>query len=45
MYKIGLDSDLIEKYNRYMDRSLMMDTNTYDTLNINPDVYKKRKKD
>lgn len=42
MYKLGLDPDIIEKYNRYMDRALMMETNTYDTLNINPMVTKKR---
>lgn len=42
MYKLGLDPDVIEKYNRYMDRALMMETNTYDTLNINPMVTKKR---
>lgn len=41
MYKLGLDEDLCEKYNRYQDRAMMMETNTYDTLNLNPMIGKK----
>lgn len=34
IYNIGIDDDLREKYNRYMDKALMMDTNTYEILDI-----------
>lgn len=36
IYGNAIDDDLREKYNRYMDRSMMMETTTYDTLILNP---------
>lgn len=36
IYGDGIDNDLREKYNRYMDRSMMMDSTDYDLLELNP---------
>lgn len=36
IYGAGIDNDLREKYNRYMDRSMMMDSTDYDLLELNP---------
>lgn len=35
IYGSGIDKDLREKYNRYMDKCMMMDTTTYEILNLN----------
>ena len=35
-----LTKDQIEKYNRYVDKSMMMDTNTYDILKLNQRLLK-----
>lgn len=35
-----LTKDQIDKYNRYVDKSMMMDTNTYDILKINEKLFK-----
>lgn len=40
IYHDGLDRDLKEKYNRYMDKSLMMDSETYDILKVTQDIGK-----
>lgn len=36
-----LTKDQIEKYNRYVDKSMMMDTNTYDILKLNTKLLSK----
>ena len=36
-----LTKDQIDKYNRYLDKSMMMDTNTYDILKVNEKLFKK----
>ena len=36
-----LTNDQIDKYNRYLDKSMMMDTNTYDILKLNERLVKK----
>lgn len=36
IYGCGFDRDLREKYNRYMDRCMLSDSNTYDILNLTP---------
>ena len=34
-YGKALSNEQIQKYNRYLDKSMMMDTNTYDILKLN----------
>ena len=34
-YGKALSDEQIQKYNRYLDKSMMMDTNTYDILKLN----------
>lgn len=39
-YGKALSDDQIQKYNRYLDKSMMMDTNTYDILKLNEKLIK-----
>lgn len=38
-----LNSDLKEKYNRYVDRSMMLDSTTYEILRLNEKIFNKEK--